>query len=216
MERIHYPVSYKKELKHLYHASSSEVEVVEVPPMRFLMVDGTGDPNASQEFQEAVESLFAVSFTSRILMNKSREGIAHGVMPLEGLWWADEMSRIRLQDKGSWKWTLMIMQPEPVDADIVRQAVRQVFRKKNLSVLGKLRFEEFSEGSAAQIMHVGPFSQDAGTIERLHDFIASNGFVPSGKHHEIYLSDVRRTPAGKWKTILRQPIRVRSPCREPA
>lgn len=200
-------IDYKKELKSLYNASAKKIEIVEVPQMNFLMVDDKGDPNTSQSFQDAVEALFSVSYTLKFMIKRGKEGIDYGVMPLEGLWWADDMSQFKLQNKANWKWTVMIMQPEYINTALVAEAIRQVEKKKSLPALPKVRFEEFSEGKSAQTMHIGPFSEEGPTIEKIHGFIQENGFKLSGKHHEIYLSDIKKAAPEKWKTIIRQPMK---------
>jgi len=133
--------------------------------------------------------------------------IVYSVMPLEGLWWADDMSSFKTGDKSEWKWTLMIMQPEYITNDLVTEACGQVQKKKNPAALSKIRFESFLEGQAAQTMHIGPFSEEGPTIKRVHDFISEQGYTLFGKHHEIYLSDIRKAAPEKWKTIIRQPVR---------
>jgi hypothetical protein len=139
-------------------------------------------------------------------MKKGDLAIDYGVMPLEGLWWADDMSRFDITNKDTWKWTLMIMQPEVVTTELFQQSANQVKKKKNPAALPKVRLATFSEGKAAQIMHLGPFTEEGPTIERLHEFIRQNGFKIAGKHHEIYLSDIRKAAPEKWKTIIRQPL----------
>ena len=200
-------IDYKKELKHLYNASPKKVEMVEVPRMNFLMIDGQGDPNTSQAFQDAVEALFSLSYTLKFMIKKGKEGIDYGVMPLEGLWWADDMSQFITQNKDNWKWTVMIMQPEYVTANLVHEAIEQLKKKKGLPALPKIRFEPFSEGRTAQSTHIGPFSEEGPTIEKMHNFIRENGYQLSGKHHEIYLSDIRKAAPEKLKTIIRQPMK---------
>lgn len=199
-------VDYKKELKHLYKPSAKMVEIVKVPAMNFLMVDGKGDPNTSQSFQDAVEALFQVSYTLKFMVKKSEIGIDYGVLPLEGLWWADDMSSFSVENKASWKWTLMIMQPNLVDAELVRQAIAQVKLKKDPTALPLIRYETFEEGRVAQVMHIGPFSEEGPTVEKVHAFIEESGGKRRDKHHEIYLSDIRRANPAKWKTIVRQPM----------
>lgn len=200
-------IDYKKELKHLYHSSAQAVAVVDVPPMNFLMIDGAGDPNTSQEFKDAVEALYTLSYTLKFMIKKGDVGIDYGVMPLEGLWWADDMSRFSTEHKDDWKWTVMIMQPEYVTRELCGAAVEQVRKKKDPKALSRVRFETFSEGRAAQIMHRGPFSEEGPTIEKLHTFIKEKGYRLSGKHHEIYVSDMRKTAPEKLKTIIRQPMK---------
>ncbi|RMD59216.1 hypothetical protein D6833_11770 [Candidatus Parcubacteria bacterium] len=199
-------VDLKKDLKHLYNPSAKQVSLVDVPRMKFLMIDGAGDPNVSVEYQQAVEALFTLSYTLKFRVKKST-GVDYAVMPLEGLWWTDDPSQFTMANKAIWKWTAMIMQPKHVTAEIVAEALEEVKKKKSPSSLEKVRFETYHEGLSAQIMHIGPYIAEGPTIARLHNFIWENGYEPSGKHHEIYLSDPRRTAPEKLKTVLRQPIR---------
>ena len=198
-------IDFKKDLKYLYQPSAKEPALVEVPAMNFLMVDGLGDPNTSRSYQEAVEALFSVAYAVKFKVKKTL-AIDYGVLPLEGLWWADDMAVFTEGDKSAWQWTMMIMQPEFVSAALVRDTIAEVKKKKDLPALDKLRFEPFAEGKSAQILHVGPFSAEGPTIAKLHAFIVANGKL-SGKHHEIYLSDIRKADPAKWKTIIRQPLR---------
>jgi hypothetical protein len=174
--------------------------------MNFLMIDGEGDPNTSKSFGDAIETLFPLSYTLKFMTKKGPQAIDYGVMPLEGLWWADDMSAFSDGKKDDWKWTLMIMQPEFITQAMVEEAMKEVGRKKKPVSLHLARFETFREGKAAQIMHIGPFSEEGPTIEKVHQFIEENGARRSGKHHEIYLSDIRRAAPEKWKTVVRQPI----------
>ncbi len=199
-------IDYKKELKHLYKPSPKSIELVDVPEMNFLMIDGQGDPNTSQGYSDAIEALYAVSYVMKFMIKKGNLQIDYGVMPLEGLWWVDDMSQFSIDDKSNWKWTAMIMQPEHVTQNLFAAACEQVEKKKNPVALLKVRFESFSEGKAAQTMHLGPFSEEGPTIESIHKFIHDKGYSQTGKHHEIYLSDIRKAAPEKWKTIIRQPI----------
>ena len=198
-------VDLKKELKPLYQPSAKEVVVVDVPAMNFLMVDGQSDPNASQPFSDAIEALFSVAYTVKFMIKKGALAIDYGVMPLEGLWWADDMTKFSQEDKSNWKWTVMIMQPSFVTREIIEDAIVEVKKKKNPSSLSSVRFETFSEGRCAQIMHIGPFSEEGPTILKVHQFIDTVSHR-RGKHHEIYMSDIRRAHPSKWKTIVRQPM----------
>jgi len=200
-------INYKKKLQHLYKPSVKEVEIVEVPQMNFLMIDGDGGPN-HPTFQNAIEVLFPLSYTLKFMIKKSDIGIDYGVLPLEGLWWANDMSSFIKDKKDDWKWTLMIMQPELVKKGMVVKAIEEVRKKKNPVALPLVRFESFAEGKVAQIMHIGPFSEEGPTVEKLHALIGDSGSQRIGKHHEIYLSDIRRAAPEKWKTIIRQPMGV--------
>ena len=198
-------VDLKKELKHLYRASAKNVAEIDVPALRFLMIDGIGDPNDSEAYGQAVEALFSVSYAAKFTLKKGPQQIDYAVMPLEGLWWADDMSVFQTDDRAKWQWTMMIMQPHFLSDASIESTIVEVRRKKKLPGLDKLRLEEFDEGHCAQILHVGPFSEEGATIERLHEFIDDkSGRI--GKHHEIYLSDIRRADPSNWKTILRQPM----------
>lgn len=199
-------VDFKKELNRLYKSSSKEVVFVDVSKMSFLMVDGAGNPNTAQEYKDAIEALYAVSYALKFMIKKEK-AIDYVVMPLEGLWWTDDMSKFSVENKDIWKWTSMIMQPEYVTKDLYDKALEQVEKKKNPPALSKIRFESFHEGLSAQIMHIGPFSAEGPTIKKLHNFIKENGYELRGKHHEIYLSDPRRAKPEKMKTVIRQPIK---------
>ena len=201
-------IDYKQKLKHLYQPSAKAVVAVDVPPMKFLMIDGQGDPNTSKVFADAVEALFAVSYTVKFMIKKGPSAIDYGVMPLEGLWWTDDMSKFSTANKANWKWTAMIMQPPPVTKGIIDKAIADVGKKKKLSALPDLRFEALAEGQCAQILHIGPFSEEGPTVDRVHRFIQSREGKLIGKHHEIYLSDIRKAEPKKWKTVVRQPFVV--------
>ena len=196
----------KKELKHLYLAPAGKAVEVDVPTMNYLMADGEGDPNTSQAFSDAVEALFAVSYAIKFMVKKGPSAIDYSVMPLEGLWWAEDMSAFTAGDKSHWKWTLMILQPTFVTREIVEAAMAEVTRKKNPTAISRLHLEAFEEGRCAQVLHVGPFSEEGPSIDKLHRFIDSRS-QRIGKHHEIYLSDMRKAAPANWKTIIRQPMR---------
>jgi hypothetical protein len=200
-------IDYKKELKHLYQPPTKEVVQVEVPPFNYLMLDGTGDPNTSPTYQAGVEVLYSLSYTLKFMVKKGPLALDYGVLPLEGLWWAEDMSAFTTADKSNWQWTMLIMQPEFITPAMVADAVQAVKRKSNPPLLDEVRFEPFAEGLCAQIMHIGPFSEEGPTIERVHRFIADSGRQRFGKHHEIYLSDIRKADPAKWRTVIRQPMR---------
>jgi hypothetical protein len=199
-------VDYKRELKHLYSAPR-EPSMVDVPGMAFLMIDGHGDPNTAPEYAAAVQALYAVAYTAKFAIRGTPGESDFSVMPLEGLWWVPDMATFSVTNKQDWNWTLMIMQPAAVTATVFRESAEAALRKKpGLASIGRVQLEHFREGPAAQVLHIGPYSEEGPVIERLHDFIADHGYVLSGTHHEIYLSDVRRTAPEKLKTIIRQPL----------
>ncbi len=196
----------KKQFKHLYLPSAKQVAEVEVPEFKFLMIDGEGDPNTSKEFAEAVEALFTVSYTAKFMLKKSPKGVDYGVMPLEALWWSDDPAAFAAGNRKKWKWTAMIMQPDCLPEKMLATAMVEAGKKKALPGLAKLRVESFAEGKCAQVMHIGPFSAEGPTIQRVHEFIEAQGKL-RGRHHEIYLSDIRKMAPEKWKTVVRQPMR---------
>ncbi|MDZ4168729.1 MAG: GyrI-like domain-containing protein [Coriobacteriia bacterium] len=200
-------LDYKKQLAHLYKPSPREVVEVNVPEMSFLMIEGQGDPTTSESYSNAVEALYAVAYALKFAIKKGPSAIDYGVMPLEALWWADDMSAFVSGDRSAWQWTAMIMQPDPVTTELVETVLADVSKKKNPPALPLMRFATFEEGLAAQTMHVGPFSAEGPTIERVHDFISASGRTRFGKHHEIYLSDIRKADPAKWQTVIRQPMR---------
>ncbi len=203
-------VDLRKEWKELYAPSAKVAGLVTVPPMRFLMIDGQGDPNSSPAYQEALEALYALSYALKFAVKRA-EGVDYAVMPLEGLWWAGGPAHFGLDSRETWLWTAMIMQPEYVTQERVEEALAEVRTKKGLAACDLVRFAWLEEGLAAQIMHVGPYAEEAPTIARLHTYIAEQGCVPRDKHHEIYLSDPRRTAPERIKTVIRQPVARRSP-----
>ncbi len=199
-------IDLKKELKQLYNPSAKEVSIVDVPDMNYLMIDGQGDPSTSEDYKATFEALFGVSYTLKFMIKKGR-GIDYGVLPIEGLWWADDLEAYVAQRRNEWKWTSMIMQPKYVTAADVEAAIVEVRKKKNPAALDKIRFENLHEGKSAQIMHLGPYSTEAPNIQKMHDAIKAAGHELSGKHHEIYISNPQKTAPEKLKTVLRQPMK---------
>ncbi|HCG98905.1 MAG: hypothetical protein A2074_00980 [Candidatus Aquicultor primus] len=199
-------IDLKKEFKYLYAPSAKEIVLVEVPEMAYLMVDGKGDPNTSQEYMDSIEALYSIAYTLKFMLKKSDAALDYGVMPLEGLWWVDDMREFSVENKDAWKWTSMIVQPDFVTNEHFEQARTEVRKKKELASIDKVRFERDHEGLSAQTMYIGPYADEGPTIERIHAFIDGLGRKRRGKHHEIYLSDPRRTAPEKLKTVIRQPV----------
>jgi hypothetical protein len=211
---------FKKAFKPLYRPTAEAFQVVEVPTMQFLMLDGQGDPNTAREYQDALESLYAVAYKIKFISKKIL-GKDYVVPPLEGLWESPEMvlslkgikdekvwlEQFKASDRDSWQWTLMILQPDWITQENFSQASEEVRKGKNPASLDKLRLESYREGLSVQILHIGPYIDEGPTLARLHTkFLPENGYLEAGKHHEIYLSDPRKTAPEKLKTILRQPV----------
>ncbi|RDE14470.1 MAG: hypothetical protein C4K49_07630 [Candidatus Thorarchaeota archaeon] len=197
-------IDLKKELKELYFPPAKAPSIVRVPKMNFLMLDGKGSPS-DEEYHQAIEVLYGVAYTLKFMLKK--EGVTDFVvMPLEGLWWTEAKTGLDMSNKASWEWTALMLQPEQVTKSHVDKAIEELRRKKNPLGLSKLRFGAFDEGLAVQIMYIGPWADEKSTIEMLHAFADEKGYRLRGKHHEIYLSDPRRTAPGKLKTVIRQPV----------
>jgi hypothetical protein len=199
----------RKTLKEFYAPSAKAFALVDVPSLPFIMIDGSGDPNTSPAYAEALEALYSVAYGLKFGLKKA--GVADwSVMPLEGLWWADDMHAFTSAgEREAWQWTMMIAQPAVVTAEHIEQVIAAARKKKDLPALDRLRLETYAEGPAAQIMYYGPYSGEGPTIERLHAWIAEQGYALRGKHHEIYLGDPRRSAPEKLKTIIRQPVEKR-------
>ncbi len=200
-------IDLKKTTYREHYTAATIPTVVDVPARRFVMIDGAGDPNTAAEYRDAFEALYPIAYGLRAAV-KEATGDAYVVMPLEGLWWAKNMARFNVDDKTDWLWTAMICVPEAVTDAMASAVIPAVTAKKHLAAGPEARVDTFSEGAAAQILHVGPYAAEAPTIAALHQFIDENGYRMTGKHHEIYLSDPRKTDSAQLRTIIRQPITV--------
>ncbi|HEX6684229.1 MAG TPA: GyrI-like domain-containing protein [Candidatus Limnocylindrales bacterium] len=196
----------KKELKPFYGPRNTRWEVVDVPPVRYIGIDGAGDPNTERSYSDAIEALYAVAYTIKFA-HKDRDR-PFTVGPLEGLWWADDPSAFVKRDKASWKWTMLISQPPWITGADIDAAKRAALAKKKLPAIDSVRVVELAEGPSAQLLHTGSYDDEGPKLAELHDrFLAEHGLDFNGLHHEIYLSDARRTEPAKLKTILRQPVK---------
>ena len=199
-------IDLKEDLQQFYSASPEDISIVEVPPLRYLMAEGQGDPDSSPPFQQATETLFRLSYMLKFMLKKDR-GLDYTVMPLEGLWCANgELTACAEGRRHEWKWTLMILQPDFITQDMVAAAREATQNQKIAPPLFDLTFGRHTDGQSAQIMHLGPYTEVSATIARLHRLIKEKGYHFAGPLHEIYLSNPRRTAPEKLRTILRQPI----------
>lgn len=198
---------FKKEIR-TYSARHGEFSVVTVPTLQFLMIDGHGNPGTAQAYKDALTTLYPVAYKLKFF-SKNELGKDYGVMPLEGLWWADDMeSFTSARDKSRWDWTLMNMVPDWITPEHFDAAREVVAKKGEAPALDALRLEPLEEGMSVQTLHVGPYDAEGPVLEEMHSsFIPGNSLAMTGKHHEIYLGDVRRTAPEKLKTILRQPVK---------
>jgi hypothetical protein len=194
----------RRSLPELYRAGSAPA-LVDVPDLPFLRIDGAGDPNAFAGYAEALHALYTVAYGVRFALKKGPAAVDAPVLPLEGLWWVPDMALFDAADKSAWLWTLQIPQAEAVTADLVARVVAAAARKGTEGV-GEVRLERFAEGRCAQVLHTGPYADEGPTIAALHAFIAERGYTLTGKHHEIYFGDPRRTAPERLRTIIRQPV----------
>jgi hypothetical protein len=203
------PVDLVKQYRALYTPSSKHPAILEVPERSFVAVDGRGSPE-SEAYQAAIQTLYGTAYTLKFACRNADAERDFKVAPLEGLWWGDteRPSLAELQaEREAWNWRMMIALPDDVTAAEVAAAAEAAARKRRPETPVEVRFERFEEGLAAQLMHIGPYSDEAPTIERLHAWVAEQGYELHGRHHEIYLGDPRRTAPGRLKTVIRHPVR---------
>jgi hypothetical protein len=199
-------IDFKKTLD-TYQAPRGRFRIVDVPDMRYLMIGGRGDPNASPAFAAAVEALYPVAYKLKFA-SKADLGRDYVVPPLEGLWWAEDMDSFTVaRDKSRWNWTLLLMVPDWISRAMFTTAVEQAGVKNQPARLDDVRLKTLSEGQCVQTLHVGSFDDEADVLAQMHhEFITGQGLQMVGNHHEIYLSDFRRVAPDKQRTILRQPV----------
>lgn len=199
-------IDFKKSLDS-YRARAGEFRLVDVPQMQYLMVDGQGDPNSDPSYAAALEALYPIAyklkFASKLQLDRD-----YVMPPLEGLWWADDMQSFAgSRDKSLWQWTMMLMVPEWIGNGLFEQAVELVAAKSLPTRLSDVRLELLAEGLCVQTLHVGPFDDEGPVLARMHnEFVPEQGLRLTGKHHEIYFSDFRRSAPEKLRTLLRQPV----------
>jgi len=195
-----------KEYQQFYLQPKNIISLIQVPKMNFLMIDGKGSPNNNPDYSDALGALYGVAYTLKFSVKKGPLQTDYKVMPLEGLWWTEDMSKFTLEDRGNWLWRMMIMVPDLVTPEMAAQSIDDVRKKKNPPCLDEVRFESFDEGLAAQIFHSGPYGEaERPSVEKLHAYLKENGYALWGKHHEIYFNTPLRTDPVKLKTIIRQP-----------
>ncbi len=200
---------FKQEFKSLFSPSAKEPEIVEVPALKYMMVDGQGYPGTSKEFAEKVQLLYGLAYTIKFMLKKEKtDAFDFKVPPLSGLWHAEDMAAyIDAGRKEEWLWTLMLALPERVTNEVFLLGKGEFIKKKQPRLMDAVSFNVYEEGLCAQIMHIGPYSAETETIARLHGFFQEKGYTFNGRHHEIYLGDPRKAQPEKLKTIIRQPIK---------
>lgn len=200
-------IDFKKTLDS-YRAKAGEFRLVEVPERQYLCVDGQGDPNSDPRYTAALEVLYPVAYTLKFA-SKRELGRDYVVPPLEGLWWAEDMTVFTTsRDKSRWDWTMMLMVPDWIDRELFAAAIEKVDAKSAPARLGDVRLESLIEGLCVQTLHLGSFDDEGPVLHRMHEeFLPAKGLHMTGKHHEVYFSDPRKTAPEKLRTLLRQPVR---------
>ncbi len=200
-------IDFKKALKTLYDAPKGRFARVDVPKQHFVMVDGEGDPNTALAYKDAIEWLYPVSYAMKFAA-RLELGKDYVVPPLEGLWCADDPADFVARRKDRWRWTMMIMVPDFVGVELYEAALAKA-RTKLGAPPETLRHESLIEGLSLQTLHIGSYDDEGPILAHLHDnLMPAEQLDFNGRHHEIYLSDPRKTPPGKLKTILRQPVKA--------
>jgi hypothetical protein len=204
---------YKKEYKELYLPKAKPM-IVDVPEMQFIGVEGRGNPNDENgEYQKAIPVLYSVQYT--IKMSKMGNNIPDGyfdyvVPPLEGFWWLDNNADFSLEDKSKYCWISLIRLPEFVDEKVFTWACGEVSEKKKTDTT-KAKLLKITEGLCVQCLHIGAYDDEPKTLKLMNNFIDENGLQSdvneTRRHHEIYLSDPRKTETSKLKTVLRIPVK---------
>lgn len=197
---------FKKSLRALYDAPRGRFASIDVPTLRYVMIDGRGNPNAVPAYKSAIEWLFSISYAMKFASKQALEK-DYVVPPLEGLWWADDPADFVTRRKDRWLWTLMIMVPGFIDQALYEAALAKT-RMKLGEPPATLRIESLTEGLSLQTLHVGSYDDEGPMLAMLHDeLMPAQRLAFNGRHHAIYLSDARKTPAEKLRTILRQPVK---------
>lgn len=201
-------IDFKKETPALYRPSAKKFSIVDVPTMTFLMVDGKGNPNTTPAYQDAIATLYPLAYKLKF-HSKNMLGRDYVVPPLEGLWWAEDMTAFTERRLDEWQWTLMIRQPGWISKELFEETRNEIVANRTSLAVDDVQLATYCEGIAIQIMHIGPYDKEGPTLAQMHnDVIPSKGFKMAGKHHEIYLSDPRRTAPERLRTILRQPVKA--------
>jgi hypothetical protein len=197
-------IDFRKTLAH--YKAIRTIDLIDIPPMNFVMVDGSGNPNTAPAYKTAIEWLYAISYALKFAAKA--QGHDYVVPPLEGLWWADNPADFVARNKDNWHWTMMIMAPDFITPATFEAAVAKTAKKASGQQPASLRHARYDEGQSLQVLHVGSYDDEGPLLAQLHDIeMPARGLTFNGHHHEIYLGDPRRTAPARLKTILRQPVR---------
>lgn len=198
-------IDYRAANRFLLNPKPGIVELIQIPPTRYLMLDGQGDPNTSEDYRGSFAALYGLAYGLKFHYKK-QEDIDYNLLAIEGLWWADPAGSFSMDQRKNWLWTMMLSIPEFIPDSLIQTFKIELMRKKNIPQMEQLYTSWLDEGVCFQIMHIGPYAAEPPTIQFLHSEIQSQGYTLRGKHHEIYLGDPRKSKPEKLKTILRQPV----------
>ena len=187
-----------------YYTAKPNPQIFDFPEIFYLAVKGKGEP-AGKLFTEAVQSLYPLAYGIKGICKK--DGRDFAVAKLEGLWWVKSNKPALEVPRQEWYWKLLIRLPDFIALEIVEKARLEVMKKKDIALLEDIKFERITEGKCVQVLHIGPYSAEPRTIEKMRKMMKENNLTENGLHHEIYLSDPRKTPSQKMRTILRQPVK---------
>lgn len=199
MEKLDFKKAYKS-----YYSAKQTPELLTFEPIPYLMISGKGEPGGS-EFQQATEALFPLAYGIKKICKL--QGKDFGVPSLEGLWWTEGNKPATEVPRSEWHWKLMIRMPDFADKEMFKTALAEVMKKKKNPLLNNVSFEKLNEGKCVQILHIGAYSDEQPTIDLMYDFMKKQNLKHNGLHHEIYLSDPRKTKPELLKTIIRQPVK---------
>jgi hypothetical protein len=211
MKGLDMKLDLKKEYKHLFSPSAKAPQLVDVPRLNFLRIDGAIEPGHapgdSPLFQENMQALYGAAYTLKFMLKQRPENpVDYPVMAFEGLWWVED-GHFDINIKDNWFYTLQIVQPDLITPDLFAEALAKLRKKKeDIGAFSRLRLEPFHEGLSVQMLHIGPYSAEPATVEKMDAYIQANGLCKTGSHHEIYLGNPLRADPAKLKTILRHPV----------
>jgi len=201
----------KKDFKHLYNPSAKAPQLVDVPRLNFLRIDGAIEaghgPGDSPLFQENMQALYGAAYTLKFMLKqRPADPVDYPVMALEGLWWVED-GHFDINIKDNWFYTIQIMQPDAVTPADFAEALLKLRKKKgDMEAFSRLRLEPFHEGLSVQMLHIGPYAAEPATVEKMDAFILTEGLQKTSNHHEIYMGNPLLADPSKLKTILRHPV----------
>lgn len=195
------------DLKDIYTASAKSPKIITIPKLKYLTIDGHGHPDKTPAFQEGISAIYQLAYTLKFMLKKSAPAHDFRIMPLESLWWPPDGTAF-LSAPDDWNWTLMMAVPSFISATYLRKAIEQLRSRKQepSNAIDRVHVQEMKEGKAVQMLHIGPYSREEGTVNTLGDFAISAGYTLAGRHHEVYLSHPKRVEPEKLKTIIRYSI----------